>query len=454
MSFWNKIFKRKNKDNLETQENIEIQNKFEIENKNIKTEEENTHDNVREDEKSDSTALSNESIKNEEHSSILEEKTLKQNIHETSAENVAERNDSDENNKSIDEQNSNDKKSGVPKEDIIHNKSKKEKKVLNEKSILDVKKSIEKDKIYSTKIEKSHKNFGQRLKLIFSSKKIIDEDLFEEIEETLIENDLNVNLVMQLVEKLKEEVRLNRITDPEKLKELFAINLIELYSFSDSDQAMNINNPGVNVVYFVGVNGAGKTTTVGKLAEKYKKMGKKVMVVAADTFRAGAVAQLKEWAKRVEVECYYKQDNADPGAVVYEAIQKAESENYDIILCDTSGRLQSKDNLMQELNRIVNISKKHSEEYPHEVLLVIDGNTGQNGLLQAKAFKEKALLTGLIITKLDGTAKGGVAFSVKTQLNIPIKYIGIGEKSTDLVDFNLEEFTKSLLGEDFDRENN
>jgi fused signal recognition particle receptor len=325
------------------------------------------------------------------------------------------------------------------------------KQTLSEDAILDVKESIAKDKIFSTKIEKSHKNFGQRLKLIFSSKKIIDEDLFEEIEETLIENDLNANLVMQLVEKLKEEVRINKIKEPDELKELFTTNLIQLYSFSDSEQKMNIENEGLNVIYFVGVNGAGKTTTVGKLAQKYKDQGKKVMVAAADTFRAGAVAQLQEWANRVGVECYFKQDNADPGAVVYEAIQKAQSENYDILLCDTSGRLQSKENLMQELNRIVTISKKHSENYPHEVLLVIDGNTGQNGLLQAKAFKEKALLTGLIITKLDGTAKGGVAFSVKTQLNIPIKYIGVGESASDLLEFNLEDFAKSLLGENFDR---
>lgn len=324
------------------------------------------------------------------------------------------------------------------------------KELKKEAKNVDVKKSIQEEKIYNSGLQKTRRSFGEKLKLLFASNQIIDENFFDEIEEILITNDLNANLVLNLVEKLKEEVKIHKITNPQTLKELFVTELINLYSFDDSSSQINDQNEGLNVIYFVGVNGAGKTTTVAKLAAKYKKEGKKVLVVAADTFRAGAIEQLKSWAQKIEVDCYAKQLNSDPGSVVYEAIEKAKNEKYDIILCDTSGRLQTKDNLMEELNRIVKISQKHNQAYPHEVLLVIDGNTGQNGLLQAQAFKDKALLTGLVITKLDGTAKGGVAFSVKTQLNIPIKLIGLGEKVEDLKMFNLEQYVRNILGEDFE----
>lgn len=273
----------------------------------------------------------------------------------------------------------------------------------------------------------------------------MDEDFFEELEEMLILSDVGVNVATQLTEDLRYEAKLENAKKADGLKRVIIEKLVEIY---EKDGVFNeqINfQDGLTVMLFVGVNGVGKTTSIGKLAYKYKNEGKKVMLVAADTFRAGAVAQLAEWGRRVDVPVVTGPEKADPASVVFDGMERAVAENVDVLLIDTAGRLQNKDNLMAELEKIGRIIKRVVPDAPHETLLALDASTGQNALSQAKEFSKITPLTGLILTKIDGTAKGGVVLAIRQELDIPVKFIGFGERIDDIGEFDSEDFIRGLL---------
>lgn len=273
----------------------------------------------------------------------------------------------------------------------------------------------------------------------------IDDEFYEELEEALIMADLGVTTTMQIIEDLKDKVKQRKIKDPIGVKELLKEEIEELMT-DDEDNYDFINKK--SVVLVIGVNGVGKTTTIGKLAYQYKNDKKKVILAAADTFRAAAIEQLTEWANRANVEIIAQQENSDPGAVIYDAVQAAKSRNADLLICDTAGRLHNKKNLMEELRKIFKIISRDYEEAHKEVLLVLDSTTGQNALQQAKQFKEIADITGIILTKLDGTAKGGIAIAIQSELNLPVKYIGVGEGIDDLQKFNAKKFVEALFNQE------
>ena len=260
--------------------------------------------------------------------------------------------------------------------------------------------------------------------------------------------DIGVNTVVKFMDRLRDRVRKEKITDPEVLKEIIVDELFIIY-VNDSVLVNKINfqENRPTVVLFVGVNGVGKTTTIGKLAHKFKNQGKKVLLVGADTFRAGAVLQLEDWAKKVDVDFYGKDQGADPASVVFDGVTKAKNENYDLVFIDTAGRLQNKVNLMHELEKINKVIGNIIPDAPHETLLVIDATTGQNGISQAKAFKEITNISGIVLTKLDGTAKGGIVLAIKEEVNIPVKYIGLGETADDLSVFDIEKYVYGLFKE-------
>jgi fused signal recognition particle receptor len=273
----------------------------------------------------------------------------------------------------------------------------------------------------------------------------IDEDFYEELEEALIVADISVATTMTIIEDLKEKVKENKIKDASEVKALLKEELTQLMNISDGNYDF-INQK--SILLMIGVNGVGKTTSIGKLANQYKGEGKKVLLAAADTFRAAAIDQLKEWATRASVELIAQQENSDPGAVIFDAVQAAKARNTDILICDTAGRLQNKKNLMDELKKIFKIISREYGDAHKEVFLVLDATTGQNALSQAKQFKEVADITGIILTKLDGTAKGGIAISIQAELGIPVKYIGVGEGIDDLQKFDAKEFVEALFGEE------
>ncbi|MCF6094352.1 signal recognition particle-docking protein FtsY [Microaerobacter geothermalis] len=282
--------------------------------------------------------------------------------------------------------------------------------------------------------------------LVFRYKKI-DEEFYEELEEILIASDVGVKTVMELVDELRQEVKARKLEDASELRPILSEKIIQLLKKEDEDLSLNINPNGLTLIMFVGVNGVGKTTTIGKMAHMFKQQGKKVLLAAGDTFRAGAIEQLEIWGNRVGVDVIRHQSGADPAAVVYDSIQAAKSRNADILLCDTAGRLQNKVNLMEELNKVYRVIKREVPDGPHEVLLVLDATTGQNALSQAKAFSEAAGLTGIILTKLDGTAKGGIVIAIRNELNIPVKFVGLGEKMDDLQPFDPEQFVLAIFGD-------
>jgi len=288
--------------------------------------------------------------------------------------------------------------------------------------------------------------FGKLKEMLLG--KAIDDELYEELEELLIQSDIGMKMTMQLVEELEKQVSRNKLKTSEavydQLKELLKEKLISNNS-SDESSGVKIKDGELNIILVVGVNGVGKTTTIGKLALKYKKLGKKVLLGAGDTFRAAAVEQLEEWAKRADVDIVKGREGADPASVVYDTLSRAESTKADVVIIDTAGRLHNKANLMRELEKINNIIKKKIGEQQYESLLVIDGTTGQNGLNQAKEFNSVTDLTGFIVTKLDGTAKGGIVFSVSEELKKPIKFIGLGEKIEDLIEFNAKDFVEAIF---------
>lgn len=302
--------------------------------------------------------------------------------------------------------------------------------------------SVEK---YDKGLEKTRKEFVSKLSNLSKKYKNIDENYFEELEDILIMADIGVDTVMKFVDLLRKRVKTEKIEDTSTLKDIIIDELFIMYvgnNIIDSKIHYATNSP--TVILFVGVNGVGKTTTIGKLAHQLKNEGKKVMLVAGDTFRAGAIEQLEEWGKRVGTEVI-KNTSKDPSSVMYDGLEKAVNENYDVVLIDTAGRLQNKENLMRELEKVNRVIQKIIPTAPHETLLVIDATTGQNGISQAKSFKEITNITGVVLTKLDGTAKGGIVLAIKESVNIPVKYVGLGEGEDDLQKFDIEKYIYGLF---------
>ena len=298
---------------------------------------------------------------------------------------------------------------------------------------------------YDRSLKKTRTGFGARLNAFFANFRSVDEEFFEELEELLIMSDVGVQVASNLTEELRYEAKLENAKKPDALRRVIIEKLVELYEKDGNyDEQIHFQD-GLTVMLFVGVNGVGKTTSIGKVAHRYKQAGKKVMLVAADTFRAGAVAQLAEWGRRVDVPVVTGPEKADPASVVFDGMERAVAEGIDILMIDTAGRLQNKDNLMAELEKIGRIIKRVVPEAPHETFLALDASTGQNALVQAKEFSKITPLTGIVLTKIDGTARGGVVLAIREELNIPVKLIGFGEKIDDIGEFNSENFMKGLL---------
>lgn len=294
------------------------------------------------------------------------------------------------------------------------------------------------------KLKNSREGFFGKMKSFFQGKKIIDKEMYEELEEILVQSDIGLDMTLKIIEKLEKEVRMREVKEPSEVYNVLK-DVMETFLIKDNSD-ISIETGRMNVILVVGVNGVGKTTTIGKMASKYGKQGKKVVIGAGDTFRAAAVEQVEEWARRANCKVVKPQkDGQDPGSVIFDTLKIAKEENADIVILDTAGRLHNKNNLMAELEKINNIIKKSIGESYYESLLVIDGTTGQNALTQAKVFNEVTNLTGLIITKLDGTAKGGILFSISEELKKPVKYIGVGEKVEDLREFDAQEYINAIF---------
>lgn len=295
----------------------------------------------------------------------------------------------------------------------------------------------------SERLTKSKEGFFSKLKNIFVSKSKISEEIYEELEDLLIQSDIGLNMTTKIITRLEKEVQKRKIQETEEVYSLLKEIMTEFLIVENNKIVLKENE--LNVILIVGVNGVGKTTTIGKLAAKYKQMGKKVLLGAGDTFRAAAVEQLEEWSKRAGVDIIKGKEGADPASVVFDTLSNAQKENYDVAIIDTAGRLHNKANLMRELEKINGIIKKKIDNKFYESILIIDGTTGQNGLNQAKEFNEVTELTGFIVTKLDGTAKGGIVFSVSEELKKPIKFIGLGEKINDLIEFEVKDFIEAIF---------
>lgn len=290
---------------------------------------------------------------------------------------------------------------------------------------------------------KTRDNISNKIDQVLANYRTVDEELFEEIEETLISADIGVETTLKIVAQLRDKVKLNNIQDPSEIKNVLADILKENIINDKIDNNLNVDDK--TIILVVGVNGVGKTTTIGKLAMKFKKDGKKVLMVAADTFRAAAIEQLTEWANRAKVDIISHKEGSDPASVVFDGVSAMKSRDADILICDTAGRLHNKKNLMNELNKIKRVIEKEYPEAKKEILLIVDGTTGQNAIIQAKEFMNATDLTGAIITKLDGTAKGGMIFPLEMELGIPVKFIGIGEQVNDLVKFEAEKFIEAII---------
>ena len=304
---------------------------------------------------------------------------------------------------------------------------------------------------YKLGMHKTRENSFGSIKKILAARNTIDDELFDELEEVFIMADVGVDTVISFVDDLREEVFKQGITDPTQLQEIIIDKMFEIYLKGEVVNAnLNLNKNGLSVVLFVGVNGVGKTTSIAKIAYQLKSEGKKVLLAAGDTFRAGAIEQLATWAKKIGVDIVYKDAGSDPSSVMFDAVNKAKNEGYDVLLCDTAGRLQNKVNLMSELEKIKRVISRELEGAPHETLLTIDATTGQNGMQQAKIFTECCQVSGIILTKLDGTAKGGIVLAIRNELGIPIKYVGLGEKLDDLEPFDIEQYLYGLFADFFE----
>ncbi|EGO2853281.1 signal recognition particle-docking protein FtsY [Enterococcus faecalis] len=300
---------------------------------------------------------------------------------------------------------------------------------------------------YEKGLEKTRKTFGQRLNELFANFRSVDEDFFEELEETLIGADVGFDTSLKITEALRQEVKLRNVKKPAQVQNTIIEKMVDLYEEAgiNENNAINLQPNGLTVILFVGVNGVGKTTSIGKLAHQYKFEGKKVLMAAADTFRAGAIDQLVVWGERAGVEVVRGNAGGDPAAVVFDAVERAKAEQADVLLVDTAGRLQNKVNLMKELEKIKRVIQREIPDAPHEVLLVVDATTGQNAMTQAKQFKETTDVTGLVLTKLDGTAKGGIVIAIRNELHLPVKLVGLGEGINDLEPFNANDFAMGLF---------
>lgn len=312
-------------------------------------------------------------------------------------------------------------------------------------------KSTSQKEKYVTGLDKSRKNFSSKLKALTSRYQKVNEEYFEELEQILIEADVGVNLTLDIVEATKKETMEQGIVAPEQINELLVDKMFVSYAQQGSDivNEIQFQKDGPTVLLVVGVNGVGKTTTIAKLAYRYQKKGKKVLLVAGDTFRAGATEQLKVWADRLKCDIVTGKENQDPASVCYDGIKKAKENKVDLVICDTAGRLQNKLNLMNELSKMKRVISKEIPSGPHDIFLIIDANTGQNGVLQAKGFKECTDLTGVVITKMDGTSKGGIILAIRDELGVPVRFIGLGEKMEDLEEFDLDQYLYGLcLGDE------
>lgn len=312
-----------------------------------------------------------------------------------------------------------------------------------------VSESIDTQEKYNKGLAKTRKTFKQRMNELFANFRSVDEDFFEEVEETLISADVGFETSMRIADELRQEVKLRNAKKPAAVQNAIIEKLVDLYEEEGLNEVneLNLQTNGLSVFLFVGVNGVGKTTSIGKLANQYRLEGKKVLLAAADTFRAGAIDQLVVWGERAQVEVVRGKAGGDPAAVVFDAMQRAKEEHADVLLVDTAGRLQNKVNLMNELDKIKRIIQRVDPEAPHEVLLVLDATTGQNAMTQAKQFKETTDVTGLVLTKLDGTAKGGIVLAIRNELHLPVKLVGLGEGIDDLEPFNPNDFVVGLFKE-------
>ncbi|MGM0902029.1 MAG: signal recognition particle-docking protein FtsY [Bacillota bacterium] len=303
-------------------------------------------------------------------------------------------------------------------------------------------------------LTKTRDNFSGKVNDLVARYRKVDEDFFEELEEILIGADVGFETVMELIEELKLEVKRKNIQDPAEVQSVISEKLVEIYENAGKEEqsGLNIQSEGLTVILFVGVNGVGKTTTIGKLAHKFKTEGKSVLLAAGDTFRAGAIDQLEVWGERVGVDVIKQGEGSDPAAVMYDAVRAAKSRGADILLCDTAGRLQNKVNLMKELEKVKRVIEREIPGAPHEVLLVLDATTGQNALIQTKTFKEATDVSGIVLTKLDGTAKGGIVLAIRNELNVPVKFVGLGEKMDDLQEFDSEKYVYGLFADLIEKE--
>ncbi|NUH82572.1 signal recognition particle-docking protein FtsY [Bacillus firmus] len=302
-------------------------------------------------------------------------------------------------------------------------------------------------------LTKTRDNFSNKVNDLVSRYRKVDEEFFEELEEILIGADVGFDTVMELVDELRREVKRKNIQDPREVQAVISEKLVDIYdSAGTTSTELNIQTDGLTVILFVGVNGVGKTTTIGKLAHKFKSEGKNVLLAAGDTFRAGAIEQLEVWGERVGVDVIKQGPGSDPAAVMYDAVQSAKSRKADILICDTAGRLQNKVNLMKELEKVKRVIEREVPGAPHEVLLVLDATTGQNAMIQAKTFKEATEVSGIVLTKLDGTAKGGIVLAIRNELEIPVKFVGLGEKMDDLQEFNAEQYVYGLFADIVEKE--
>ncbi|MBE2975135.1 signal recognition particle-docking protein FtsY [Priestia megaterium] len=295
-------------------------------------------------------------------------------------------------------------------------------------------------------LSKTRNSFSERVNDLVSRYRQIDEEFFEELEEILISADVGVATVLDLIDDLKSEVKRRNIKDPQDVQAVISEKLIDIYESGEEQIGeLNMQQNDLTVILFVGVNGVGKTTTIGKIAHKFKQEGKKVVMAAGDTFRAGAIEQLEVWGERVGVDVIKQSAGSDPAAVMYDAVQSAKARKADVLLCDTAGRLQNKVNLMKELEKVKRVIEREIPGAPHEVLLVLDATTGQNALSQAKTFSEATNVTGIVLTKLDGTAKGGIVLAIRNELKLPVKFVGLGEKVDDLQPFDTEQYIYGLF---------
>lgn len=302
-------------------------------------------------------------------------------------------------------------------------------------------------------LTKTRDQFTSKINDLVAQFREVDEDFFEELEDLLLQADVGFETVMELTDELRREVQRKNIKNTEGIQTVISEKLVEIYKAGeDNEGELNLQEDDLTVILMVGVNGVGKTTTIGKLAARFQKEGKTVMLAAGDTFRAGAIDQLVVWGERTDVEVIHQSEGSDPAAVMYDAIRAAKSRKVDVLICDTAGRLQNKVNLMNELEKIHRVIDREVEGAPHEVLLALDATTGQNALVQAKTFQEATNVTGIVLTKLDGTAKGGIVLAIRNQLNIPVKFVGLGEGVDDLQPFDPEKYVYGLFAEGLELE--